>query len=172
GRPLGVRIESVGAIPAAAVVGRDTKDLVEIAVEDCLSKSSYKRSNIDLLIHAGIYRTDFIGEPAVVALVAGSLEINADIESQADKKTFAFDLLNGAAGFLNACYVGAGMIKAGKVKNVMIVASEIENNADTLSQELRGIKETGSAIILDQDSERQSGFGNFLFKDFPAYLDA
>ncbi len=167
-----VRIASIGTIPVGVKVNKETKDLVELAVEDCLRKSSYNRSNIDLLIFTGTYRTDFIGEPAIAAIIAGKLQINDDIASQSDKKTFAFDVLNGAMGFLNACYIGVGMIKARKLKNIMIVASEIENNAETRPEELRSIKETGSALLLEEDTPMQGGFGNFVFKDFPSYIDA
>src|SRR5256886_2338200 len=80
-----VRIESAGTIPDEGKVKRNTKDLVEAAVEDCLGRSSYNRSDIELLIHAGTYRSDFIAEPAMAAIVAGNLEINGDIESQTDK---------------------------------------------------------------------------------------
>ena len=164
-----VRIESVGTIPGK--VKRNTEALVEAAVGDCLARSSYNRSDIELLIHAGTYHTDFIAEPAMAAIVAGNLKINGDIESQSDKKTFAFDLLNGAIGFLNACYAASGMIKAKKFKNAMIVASEIENNVEVPAKELRCLKETSSVVILEESAGGKEGFGNFVFKYFTDYLD-
>ncbi|HYU74714.1 MAG TPA: 3-oxoacyl-[acyl-carrier-protein] synthase III C-terminal domain-containing protein, partial [Ktedonobacteraceae bacterium] len=164
-----VRIESVGTIPGK--VKRNTQALVEAAVGDCLARSSYNRSDIELLIHAGTYHSDFIAEPAMAAIVAGNLKINGDIESQLDKKTFAFDLLNGAIGFLNACYAASGMIKAKKFKNAMIVASEIENNVEAPAKELRCLKETSSVVILEESAGGKEGFGNFVFKYFTDYLD-
>jgi hypothetical protein len=55
----------------------------------------------------------------------------------------------------------------------MIVTSEVENNADVPGASLRGVHETGSAVILDiADGNAASGFGEFAFHYFPEYLDA
>ena len=181
-----IRIESVGIMArvgagagksgeealVAAHLGGDSVGMVKVAAENCLAKSLYSQSDIDLLIYAGVYRDDFICEPAIASLVAGSLKMNDAPESQEDKKTLAFDTFNGAIGFLNACYVATRMIAAGKAKKAMVVASEIENNAKTRSTELLGIMETGSAVILDESSDGKTGFGNFVFKYFPDYIEA
>ena len=98
--------------------------------------------------------------------------MNDTIDSQLEKKTFAFDLFNGAIGFLNACQVATGMIQAQKMKSAMIVTAEIENNLKVLPTELRGLQETGSALILDQSDDGKTGFGDFVFKYFPDYIEA
>ncbi|MBV9706504.1 MAG: non-ribosomal peptide synthetase, partial [Chloroflexi bacterium] len=166
-----VRVESIGTPPAD--VQRETMELVRAAAEHCLAQSSYERSAIDLLIYAGIYRDEFLCEPSLASMVAGMLNINDTIESQHDKKTFALDLFNGAIGFLNACYTAISMIKVGKVKNAMIVASEIENNrVTTLPTELRHIEEDGSCVILDESPDGKTGFGNFVFKYFTDYIES
>jgi 3-oxoacyl-[acyl-carrier-protein] synthase III len=157
-----IRIDSVGTIPVDRSI-RGTLPMAKAAAEDCLARSSHDRSDIDLLLFAGVYRDEFICEPAIAAMAAGELKINDHVESPADKKTFALDVFNGAIGFLNACQMGAQMIEAGKAKNVMVLASEVENNAATRPDHLRGIKETGSAMILDGEGDGKSGFGNFVF---------
>ena len=53
----------------------------------------------------------------------------------------------------------------------MIVASEIENNAGVVPDRL-GLGEVGSALILDDGGDGGAGFGTFVFKYFPKYLDA
>ncbi len=151
---------------------RKTMELAQAAATNCLEKSSYSKSDIDLLIFAGVYRDDFICEPAIASMIAGELRMNDTIESQQDKKTFALDLFNGAIGFLNACYVGTGMIQAKKMQRVLVVASEIENNKQVFPTELRGLSEIGSAVILDESPDGQTGFGNFVFRDFTSYIDA
>src|SRR5213078_1751264 len=125
-----IRIESVGIMARvgeeallAAHLGGDSVGMVKVAAENCLAKSLYSQSDIDLLIYAGVYRDNFICEPAIASLVAGSLKMNDAPESQEDKKTLAFDIFNGAIGFLNACYVATRMIAAGKAKKAMVVAS-------------------------------------------------
>lgn len=45
----------------------------------------------------------------------------------------------------------------------MIVAAEIENNADSYAAELVGIRETASALILDSHQSDNRGFSRFLF---------
>ena len=150
---------------------KEALELASAAAEHCLARSSYKRGDIDLLIYAGVYRDDFLCEPALASMVEGKLLMNDAIDSQQDKKTFAFDVFNGAVGFLNACQAAIGMIQAKKMKSAMVVTAEIENNAETLPAELRGIQETGSAVILDASADGSTGFGNFVFKYFPDYIE-
>lgn len=167
-----VRVESIGTLPREWQGRRETLEMVRAAGEACLAESSYGRDDIDLLIYTGVYRSDFICEPAIAAMVAGTLQIKDTIQSPQEKKLFSFDLFNGPVGFLNACYTAIGMVKAHKAKTAMIVASEVENNRETLPAELRGIEETSSVLILDESPSGKIGFGNFVFKYFPEYRDA
>ena len=167
-----VRVESIGTLPKGTQAKRETFELARVAAENCLAESSYSRSDIDLLIYAGVYRDEFICEPAIAAIIAGLVKINDSIESQQEKKTFAFDLFNGAVGFLNACQVATGLIQAKRIKRAMVVASEIENNAQTFPTELLGVSETGSAVILDESADGKTGFGNIVCKYFTDYLEA
>ena len=137
------------------------------AATACLDRTSLDRSALGLILHAGVYRDDFLSEPAVASLVAGELGINGDVESPDGPKTFAFDVLNGAVGFLNACQVAAGMIGAGKVEHAMVVAGEVENNAPESGHPLNGISQTGSAILLSR-SDGAEGFGRFVFEYHPS----
>jgi hypothetical protein len=125
-------------------------DLLKAAGEDCLRNSTHGRSDISLLIHAGVYRTEFVSEPAIAALVAGELDINARIESLTGKRTLAFDVFNGAVGFLNACYVGAEMIRSNQFETAMIVAAEVDNNAELWPENALGIR-----VSNDVGSSRQ-----------------
>ena len=167
-----VRVESVGILPQGTQVKKEGLEMASAAAEHCLARSSYNRGDIDLLIYAGVYRDDFLCEPALASMVEGKLMMNDAIESQQDKKTFALDVFNGAVGFLNACQAAIGMIQAKKVKSAMVVTAEIENNVETLPTELRGIQETGSAVILDTGADGSTGFGNFVFEYFPDYIEA
>ncbi len=168
-----VRIESLGTIPAdkKALVPRNSIELASVAAENCLSNSRYKREDIDLLIHAGIYRSEFISEPAIATLIAGKLELNPVAAANAKHKTFAYDVMNGAVSFLNACYTGVAMINSGKARNALVVAAEIENNAEARPDQLLGILETGSALILEPNRENGGGFESFLFRYNTDYID-
>jgi 3-oxoacyl-[acyl-carrier-protein] synthase III len=163
-----VRIDSVGIAPAGQSAPESSIQLAVRAASACLDRSGLDRPALDLMIHAGVYRDDFLSEPAVAALVAGELGINDDVQSPDGHKTLAFDVLNGAVGFLNACHVAVGMLGAGKAAHAMVVASEIENNTPESGYPLNGISETGSAVLLSR-SDGTAGFGRFVFRQHPEY---
>jgi 3-oxoacyl-[acyl-carrier-protein] synthase III len=167
-----IRIESIGTIPEGVQVEKKTLELIRVATEDCFTASHYDKRDTDLLIYSGIYRDEFICEPAIAALAEGMLGINDDINNQQEKKTFALDMFNGGVTTLNACYTAIAMIKAQQGKNALIVASEIENNRDLQSKSLIGLEETGSAMFLDESPDGKIGFGNFVFKSFTDYMPA
>jgi amino acid adenylation domain-containing protein len=167
-----VRIESVGTVPLDTEVKKEVFELGRVAGENCLAASSYERQDIDLVLYAGVYRDELTCEPAIASILEGDLKINDAIETPEDKKTFAFDVFNGALGFLNACHTAIGMLHAGKANNAMILAAEIENNREIYPSELLGVEETGSALILDKSPDGTTGFGNFVFKYFTDYIEA
>ncbi|HEV8454772.1 MAG TPA: 3-oxoacyl-[acyl-carrier-protein] synthase III C-terminal domain-containing protein [Gemmatimonadales bacterium] len=167
-----IRIESVGTAAHSPAGTIETLSLLREAAIECLGRSSYDRRDLGLLIYAGVYRSRFLSEPAIAALLAGELDVNAAMSAEDGRRTLAFDVFNGAVGFLSACYVAAAMIRAGKTVTAMIAASEVENNAGAFPSDLLGIEETGSALILDRARGRAAGFGPFLFKSFTEHEDA
>ncbi len=88
------------------------------------------------------------------------------------RKTLAFDVCNGSMGFLDACYLGAGMIRSGRVKSVMVVASDIEPNAAHPDWDQLGIAVAGSAVILDGAPDGRTGFGHGVFDSFTDHMQA
>ena len=169
---LRIRIESVGTIPAETILKKNSSDLLKHAATNCLSRSGYNRNDIGLLIYSGVYRSEYVMEPAIAALLAGELDMNAKITEPENNKTLGFDIFNGAIGFLNACHVSQQMMAAGSCKTAMIVAAEIENNADSFTGKLMGIRETASAMILEPDPLNEKGFSNFLYEFNTESLDA
>jgi amino acid adenylation domain-containing protein len=167
-----ISIESIGILPENKVKGEpDSLEFAKAAVLDCIDRSDYKKEEVGLIINTGIYRNKFLQEPAIASLVAGDLNINSHPETDSLNKSFSFDLMNSSIGFMEACYVSTQMLQAGKFNTALVVASEIENNAEPRPDDLLGIRETGSAMLLHWDEEGSAGFGNFVFKNFPAYLD-
>ncbi len=162
-----IRIASIGTVPRGGNGERpDTLTLLKTAATECLSRSSREPGDIGLLIHAGTYRTRFLTEPAIAALLAGALGAN---------HTLAFDVFNGGIGILNACQVAAAMIREGKTAAALVVASEIENNAAAFPGDVLGIAETASALLLEaagEGGEGGEGFGHFLFRSFPEHQNA
>ena len=166
-----VRIDSVGIAPAGQSTPPSSIQFAVQAATACLDQSSVDRAAVGLIVHAGVYRDDFLSEPAVASLVAGELGINGDVESPDGPKTLAFDVLNGSVGFLNACHVAVGMIGAGKADHAMVVASEIENNPPESGYPLNGVSQMGSAILLSR-SDGAEGFGRFIFQQHAEYAGA
>jgi amino acid adenylation domain-containing protein len=166
-----VRIEGVGTAPVSESTPRRVVDLAVQAATACLDHSGLDRAELGLMIYSGVYRDEFIAEPAIAALVAGELGVNDDIESPDGSKTLAFDVLNGAVGFLNACQVGVQMIGAGKAEHAMVVASEVETNTAEGGHRMYGLHETGSAVILGK-AGGTDGFGQFVFHHHPEYGEA
>jgi 3-oxoacyl-[acyl-carrier-protein] synthase III len=167
-----VRIESLGTIAHDGALPRDSLALGRQAGERCLNASRHRREEVGLIIHSGVYRNDFLSEPAVAAITAGALEINHDGNPAAGRprQTLAFDLMNGGVGSLSACHVATQMIRAGKTVSALIVAAEIENNADVGPEHWVGLVEMGSALLLEPTSSPE-GFGRFVFRSFPAHGD-
>jgi 3-oxoacyl-[acyl-carrier-protein] synthase III len=166
-----IRIESIGTISQVDNGIKDSLDLLYQAANRCIKRSSYQGNDIELLIHSGIYRSDNILEPAFASLLAGKLNMNASL-SDKDKKTLAFDVFNGSIGFLQSCYIAQQMIAAGTSNTAMIVATELENNADNFPDKLLGIQEAASAIIFEKSKEENRGFSRFLFQYDMKSLDA
>jgi amino acid adenylation domain-containing protein len=166
--PPRVRIDGVATASAGNTTPPRSVQLAAQAAAACLEQSGLDKRALDLIIHAGVYREEFISEPAIAAFVAGELGVNDDVESPDGPKTLAFDVLNGAVGFLNACHVAVQMIGTGKAVHAMVMASEVENNTVEGGHSLYGFAETGSAVMLGPADET-TGFGHFVFHHYPEY---
>lgn len=140
-------------------------DLLEVAAKECLENSQYISHDIDLIIYSGVYRSEFLSEPAVAAMLAKQLDLNAKLQDQ--RRTFAFDVLNGGIGFFNALTTAMNFIRNGDAKAVMVATAEVENNRDKVGTTLLGLNETAAVVILEGTHLKQ-GFGEFMIKN---YLD-
>jgi 3-oxoacyl-[acyl-carrier-protein] synthase III len=165
-----VHVSSVGIAAQRSSPVRSVQKAME-AARSCLESSPLASSQLGLIVHTGVYRDDYIAEPAVAAFIADELGVTAEVTSTKDPKTLAFDLLNGGLGFLDACYAAIQMISAGKTEHVMIVASEVENNSIEGGHQRYGMHETGSAVILSRSGDLK-GFGGFVFHHHGQHNDS
>jgi 3-oxoacyl-[acyl-carrier-protein] synthase III len=166
-----VRIACVGTASRDPTAdSHDSMATLDRAANDCLERWGRDRNEIDLLIYAGTYRSRFVTEPAIAALLAGKIGINSAGPAANGKRTLAFDVFNGAVGILNACQVAMQLIHAGKATTALIVVAETENNAVAFPDELLGIRETGSALLLDE-APGDDGFEAFRFSAVPEGVD-
>lgn len=166
-----VRIASVGKVRPEAGVACETLALATAAAEDCLARSGLQRSDVELLLFAGVYRNDFLLEPAIAALLAGNLKLGPTGDQQATSEFHAFDVFNGGLGLLNACHIATQLLESSDQKIALITTSEIENNREARPEMLLGLEETGSALLLVRDDHAGIGFGAFGFASFDEHVD-
>ncbi|MFO0876009.1 MAG: amino acid adenylation domain-containing protein [Gemmataceae bacterium] len=159
------RVEAISGLAKSS----DSLTMLKEAGEDCLAKSAKSRNDIDLILHTGVYHTEFLSEPALATIAAGELGINHDDESNFARRSFAFDLLNGGLGTLTACFVAGAMMQSGRMGRALITASEVENNAETWPENLLGLRPTASAFVLEPGEK--DGFFAFGFRSFPQHVE-
>lgn len=169
---VGVRVESVGLLDERESLDGDTLRMLERAAANCLEQSTYRAADIDVVIYCGVYRSEYIMEPAFAALLAGKLGMNATIEANREDTTLAFDIFNGAVGFMDACCVVQQLMAIGKCRRALVVAAESENNAHNYPGELLGICETASAVLFDRSPAPDRGLSSFFFQDEVTAIDA
>ena len=103
--PVPMCLEAIGTAAPEAGERADTLSMLQTAARQCLKSSRFTKKQIGMLLFAGVYRTDFVTEPAIAALLAGDLKMNDFCSPDAPHKTLALDVFNGAVGFLNSCYL-------------------------------------------------------------------
>ncbi|WP_197452748.1 3-oxoacyl-[acyl-carrier-protein] synthase III C-terminal domain-containing protein [Rosistilla oblonga] len=169
--PIQLQVESLGIAYPPTRESADTLTMLQQAGEQCLEQSSCEKQDIDILIAACTYRTEFIMEPAIAALLAGRMEINFDREPEAADKTFAFDVINGEVGMMKSLFLASEFIRAGRGKKVMVVGSEVDNNAADRPDQSIDVSPMASALIVQESVDATSGFLSFHFQDFTQYKD-
>jgi 3-oxoacyl-[acyl-carrier-protein] synthase III len=168
-----VRVESVGMMTRDSRARMTDIESAKNAIDHCLCRSGYTREQIDLVVFCGVYRSGFVFEPAIASLLACEAGIANEAGSDtASKRAFAFDVFNGALGFLSACTIAAQMIAAGSYRTALIVASETDGDLEDGAMNFRGVTKTASAVILDQSKGEGPGFEAFSFRNFPEYEHA
>ncbi|MGC4747329.1 3-oxoacyl-[acyl-carrier-protein] synthase III C-terminal domain-containing protein [Micromonospora sp. DT201] len=159
--PHPVRAVAIGlaepGTEAGAAAGATTLELIGAATGDCLRRAGARASDVDLLIHTGVYRTGMIAEPAIAAIAAG--ELGFDGSATATGEVLAFDVTNGALGMLDGCRIAAELIRAGAAGTAVVVASEVEQREPGATGP--AVARYGSAVLLRLDPHRTSGFLGF-----------
>ena len=158
-------IESVETCMPDETTERDCVALATAAAAACLKQSSVPRDHLDLILYAGVYRNDILFEPAIAALIAGNLDINA--ESFGERRTLAFDVFNGAVGFTSALMVACQMIDSGSCNNVLVATSDVEICDGIRIEGSIGLQAMGSAVILAGSSDHRVGFGHTVLRNLP-----
>jgi 3-oxoacyl-[acyl-carrier-protein] synthase-3 len=134
----------------------DSFVLAQLAAQDALRRSRYEAGQLDIVISASItrYRNgyNFYFEPSLAALLAKSLGAHSAIH---------LDVTNACAGMFTGVHVLDRMIRAGVVRNGLVVSGEcITPIADTAVKEIcepldpqfasLTVGDAGTAVILDR----------------------
>jgi 3-oxoacyl-[acyl-carrier-protein] synthase III len=165
-----IRVESVAILPAPSNGARDAVSMLAAAAESCLRRSRYSSRDIELMINAGVYRNDFLCEPAVASIVAGKLLKDDHAGISPGSETLAFDLTSGSLGVLQACWAASHMIASANFRTAIVMAAEVELNRNAGPGQRLGLDETASALILEASPADGAGFGAFHFQSFPRHL--
>lgn len=168
--PVSLRFESVAVHRPAAGVAADTLNMLESAARDCLTRSTVAMEDVQLLLSTTMYRSEFVMEPAIAALAAGRLGMNDDRPAGHAQKTLAFDVMNGPVGFLKACFLATELASVGKVRAAMVLASEVENNRGFDPDQLLGVEELASAVMMTESADG-GGLLAFAFEDHLDFFD-
>jgi 3-oxoacyl-[acyl-carrier-protein] synthase III len=131
----------------------DTLGLIRRATSACLAEAGRRPSDIELLIHTGVYRTGMLTEPAIASIAAG--ELGFDGSTTPSRTMLGFDLTNGGLGAFDACRVACELIRAGEVRNALIATSEVEQREPTDAGP--GVAHCGSALLLAADPRPGGG---------------
>ena len=162
---VGIRLAAVSAIDVPVRHPSGGVDLAADAARDCLARAGRAAQDVDALLYCGVYRDKLLSEPAVAAMLAGRLGVDAAEVSRRYSK-LAFDISDGAIGFLKACHCGAQLIDSGRACRVLVVTSERQGDPAVALSGARAVATTASAALLERHEQNESGFRHFAFQSF------
>jgi len=165
---MGTRIEAVSALTSRGLRKPSARRLADAATRTCLAHAGKEPGDIDMLINAGIYREDNMGEPALAALVQEDIGANRGQPPIGGHGTFSFDLLNGTCGVISAIQLQAGLLRSGVIRLGAIVTSDV--HPDLKDPRSAPFRPAGGALLLGWD-DGIPGFTDFHTETFPEYED-
>jgi 3-oxoacyl-[acyl-carrier-protein] synthase-3 len=165
---MGVVIAAVGTATPDGLRSHGARRLADAAVRDCLERSPYRASDLDVLVNVGVYREKGLGEPALAALVQQDVHANDRPMRDGGHGTFSFDIDNGACGVLTGVDVVRGLLTSGTARVALVVASD--SGANAVQHRQMPYPEYGGALVLDFD-ETVEGFVDIRYRTFPEYAE-
>jgi 3-oxoacyl-[acyl-carrier-protein] synthase III len=165
---MGARIEAVSALTSRGLRKPTARRLADDAARTCLAHAGREPGDIGMLINAGIYREDNMGEPALAALVQEDIGASPGQPPIGGNGTFSFDLLNGTCGVISAIQVQAGLLCSGVIRLGAIVTSDV--HPDLKDPRSAPFRPAGGALLLGRD-DGIPGFTDFHIETFPEYQD-
>ena len=165
---MGTRIEAASAVTSHGLRKPTARRLADDAARTCLAHAGKEPGDIDMLINAGIYREDNMGEPALAALIQEDIGANLGQTPIGGRGTFSFDLLNGTCGVITAIQIESGLLDSGVIRLGVIVTSDVD--PDHRNPRATLLRPVGGAMLLARD-DNLAGFTDFYTETFPEYDD-
>jgi 3-oxoacyl-[acyl-carrier-protein] synthase III len=163
---MGTRIEAASALTSHGLRKPTARRLADAATRTCLAQAGKEPGDVDMLINAGIYREDHMGEPALAALIQEDIRANLGQPPIGGRGTFSFDLLNGTCGVISAIQLESGLLRSGVIRLGAIVASDVDPNLK--NSRAAFLRPAGGAMLLGWD-DSLAGFTDFYMETFPEY---
>jgi 3-oxoacyl-[acyl-carrier-protein] synthase-3 len=130
----------------------------------CLDEAGCPRSDLDLLVNAGLYRDRDLGEPALAAMIQQDVGANPEDPHAGAHGTFSFDVANGVCGPLTALQVVDGFLRSGTIHRALVVASD----ADPAHGMTRDFPFAGAGgALLCSWTDGATGLGPFCWATVP-----
>ena len=165
---MGTRIEAASALTSRGLRKPTARGLADAAARSCFASAGRDPGDVDMLINAGIYREDNMGEPALAALIQEDIGANLGQPPLGGRGTFSFDLLNGTCGVISAIQLESGLLRSGVIRLGAVVASDVGPRLKDGGAV--PFRPTGGAILLAWD-DTEAGFTDFGAETFPEYQD-
>ncbi len=147
------------------------------AARNCLKNSRYQAKDIDLILNASITRFNqgltYTIDPPL------SLWIKKEIGAI---KAINYDITNACAGMMTGAYIIENMIKAGVIKNGMVVSGEcLTPVTETAMREIHSkndpqfasltVGDAGAAFIMDECVDNKNCIEAIEFSTFSKYAN-
>ena len=163
---MGACIEATSAVAGQGPRRARALRLADSAAQACLGRAGIEPGDVDMLINAGIYREDSMGEPALAALIQEDISANLGHPPVGGHGTFSFDLANGTCGVISAIQIVTGFLRSGAIKQGLIVTSDVHPNPG--GSRSVPFQPSGGAMLLGWD-DGIAGFTDFHIETFPEY---
>jgi 3-oxoacyl-[acyl-carrier-protein] synthase-3 len=165
---MGAHIEAASALTSHGLRKPTARRLADAAARACLEHAGKEPGDVDMLINAGVYREDNMGEPALAALIQEDIGANLGQPPIGGRGTFSFDLINGTCGVISAIQLESGLLRSGVIRLGAIVTSDVDpqlRDPDTAP-----FRPAGGAMLLGWD-DTGTGFTDFAAETYTEYQD-
>lgn len=164
---MGARIISVATTgPEARRFKPGGTKLADRAAIACLEHAGRRPDEIDLLINAGVYHDDNLGEPALAAIIQRDIGATQRTSEHDRHGTFSFDVQNGGAGVVTAMHLMNGFLGS-TIELGMVVASDAEPGSPVEPE--FPFAAAGGAVLLARGTGDEPGFAAFHFDTYPEF---